>query len=421
MKTLLLRAACGFTLIMNPWAQKCAAQVPHLGLRPPSTKTQDPGGAPLSLPATSPWIVAGAQLGYKFAGNDDFADGLVASGRAQFYALDFVGQAAGLSLPLIGNISKLTTNAKNTDPDRVISELLTTSQGLNFGLYPCYEMNQGSKIATRFTLYGSGVYKLNTARATADSSLVYLNQGRFSMGLGVDVFPKEKANEMNLPLSFSVEPVVTVVKRKDYERVTGFTNKNLFSLELTGVLPIGRNTGLLAQMAVADQGPTVWRVGLLIVTGSGTGTGNQPGANGGHEKKPWETGKQGGAPATEGTQYLSAIVKGRVVNATGAVLKAQPLSIIPHVDPTDLTTYSGTAITNLSGNEVVTDANGEFTTTIIIKDEQYADKARDIYLHILNSDKAELKFKPNFVKFTVNKDGIPPKNSVADLGNISAL
>jgi hypothetical protein len=279
-----------------------AGQVPSYGF----SRNQGGGtsNANRSLPANNPWIVAGAQIGYKFSGNSDFADGLLASSRIGLQTLRFPGQGNRVGLPLIGNLSRLSPGL-GTDSIGSISDRLTnTAEGINVGLYPYFESIDRTKGGpAQVTFYGSTVWKLNAARDRTDSSTVYLNQGRFTMGVGVDLYIAENNT---MPVSFSIEPVLTLVSADAFERVTGRRENRIYSVELTGVLPIGNNMGLLAQLGAPDDGETLFRVGVIYVASpasSQTGSGTP------------------GAPPVRG-----AIIDGTVVDAADKPLAARTVT-----------------------------------------------------------------------------------------------
>src|SRR5687767_7341103 len=66
------------------------AQTPNYGFpKVPPASEQAANEANRNAPANNPWVVAGAQIGYKFSGNSDFADGLLASSRIALQTLRF--------------------------------------------------------------------------------------------------------------------------------------------------------------------------------------------------------------------------------------------------------------------------------------------------------------------------------------------
>lgn len=212
--------------------------------------------------ANNPWF--GGQIGYKFAGSDDFSDNLLVSARL-LNEIKLSKTDTRFHLPVMGNISQIKDNLNNTnlsDDEKKsgISSLLMSTSGVNVGLYPYYEITRDDFFS--ITLHGVIAYKLNSFDLGNDN-VQYLNQGRFSVGLETSIGETSAKTGRN-PLTLSIAPTVTVFDKNIYNTVFKESRSNLNSLEITGVLPVGRGFGLLVESIIAKS--TSFRAGILIST-----------------------------------------------------------------------------------------------------------------------------------------------------------
>jgi hypothetical protein len=240
-----------------------AAQSPSYGFRDNSRARGDT----VHAAANNPWYRLGAQFGYKVAGNDDFADALIASSRIVLQQLAFPSQSPRVGLPVIGNLSKLNASLSEDSVGSLVQKLMSTAEGMNVGLYPYVEMFDPSvNKSTQLTFYGSAVWKLNAGRDRTDSASFAFHQGRFSAGADLNLLI---AQGSELPVSLSGEIAVTTFRAQDYHRVTGRSRSKLTSLELTGILPVRSDLGLLGQVALPlsdiPEDKSLFRVGFMYV------------------------------------------------------------------------------------------------------------------------------------------------------------
>jgi hypothetical protein len=259
--------------LLTMWAGRAGGQSPTvstaLNCAPATCKGTPPRTEGASgLPSNNAWVKAGAQLGYKIAGRGDFKDDFLVSARTELQTLN-VGQPATVKIPLIGNLSGLSSDLS---PDAIkdkTKELLNSAQGIHLSLQPYY----APTVTGRFkpTLYGTAGWKVNAAKQFTDTSkVVYLNQGRFSAGVAVEAFIVEDptGKPEARPITFSLEPVYTVISGNDYRAAFGKEKpENLRSLELTAVIPIA-GFGLLAQTIMSKGVGPISRIGILYVKGS---------------------------------------------------------------------------------------------------------------------------------------------------------
>lgn len=337
------RSVCLAMVLTALCVLDAAGQVPSYGFS--RNRGGDESATDRSLPANNPWVVAGAQVGYKFSGNSDFADGLLASSRIGLQTLRFPGQSARVGLPLIGNISRLSPGLGTDSVGSIADRLTNTAEGINVGLYPYYEsIDRSGGGPVQVTFYGSTVWKLNAAKDRNDSSTVYLNQGRFTMGMGVDLYIAENNT---MPLSLSIEPVLTMVNADAFERVTGRRENRLYSVELTGVMPIGNNMGLLAQLGAPDEGKTLFRVGVIYVASPANGDDDDEDDD--DKKRP-------------GTETHGATIQGTVKGANDAALAGRTVeaALYSGSTPQGDRCTDGTLVVEQIDAEGPTDAEGNF-------------------------------------------------------------
>jgi hypothetical protein len=163
----------------------------------------------------------------------------------------------------MGNISKLKESISNaTSQDELksaVQEITMSTSGVNVGLYPYWVLSETKYFS--FTLHGAAVYKLNSFQV-ASKDVQYLNQGRFSLGFEMGIGGKA-ANGRN-PMTLSVAPATTVFSKTAYSTVFSENKSSISSLEITGVVPVGRGFGLLLESVVSKT--SIFRAGILIST-----------------------------------------------------------------------------------------------------------------------------------------------------------
>jgi hypothetical protein len=93
---------------------------------------------------------------------------------------------------------------------------------------------------------------------------------------------------------------------KAVQRATGEALSRIYSLELTGILPIGNNFGFLGQFAVPDHGNRLFRVGLIYTPKKAESNGNSATTNG----------QTNSGTTTVTTQTMQVSVEGLVLSST---------------------------------------------------------------------------------------------------------
>jgi hypothetical protein len=230
-----------------------------------------PGGGPAP---NNPWYAAGFQLGHRLAGSGDFADDLVASGRA---VLSLKTKTIGkdstrvFGLPLIGNIGKLRSKV----PDDIeglkkeASKLLATTEGINVGVYPYWELRkarstENAALGLDVTFYLSGTGRINQLRDRVDTTQTFmLMRGRLSAGFDFGIRHKD----FEQPISISSELAVSLFSADRYLRAFGDRRSNIVSVDVTAIIPIG-GFGLLAEGSFASRLSPNWRIGIIVAKAS---------------------------------------------------------------------------------------------------------------------------------------------------------
>ncbi len=224
----------------------------------PTAMVNNKGNVSKALAAKNPWL--GGEVGYKFGGSGEFADNLIASARVM-YEIEF--DSKKFALPVMGNLSQLRDNlSENLTIDEKesarIQDILTSTQGLNIGLYP-YRMIVEKQYFSLLA-HGAIVYKLNSFKDMQENPM-YFQQGRFSLGIEAYI-GKFDTNNGKYPLTISVAPVATFFNSNDYKAIFGIERSLLISLEVTSVVPIGKGVGFLLEGVFSDK--SVVRTGLLF-------------------------------------------------------------------------------------------------------------------------------------------------------------
>jgi len=226
----------------------------------PSALVNTKGVRNEGISANNPWM--GGQVGYKFGGSGEFADNLITSARLM-YKIDL--GTKNFQLPVMGNFSQLKDNLSgNLEVDEAndarFQDIVTSTQGLNIGLYPYYTIIEKQYFS--FVLHSSLMYKINGFKDLENNS-IYLNQGRASLGAEFYI-GKKNLDEGTYPLTLSVAPTITFFNKNDYKAIFNESKSSINSVEITACVPIGKGIGFLFE-SVLSSTPT-FRTGLLFAT-----------------------------------------------------------------------------------------------------------------------------------------------------------
>jgi hypothetical protein len=210
----------------------------------------------------NPWVIA-TQIATRFAGEGEFSSQLLV-GSQIVYDVPFAGGSLrGWHLPVAANLGAALEGLSDDDRDEQLgkasSALLSTAQGITFGLHPYRVLSDRENLL--WTGFGSMAAKVNSLPAidTTDSN-VELIQGRFSSGVEVQVGDRTAA----VPLTLSAAFVANVFSGRDYSRAFGERRTWIPAGEFTAILPLRSGTGIVVESVIADRLRPSWRFGILL-------------------------------------------------------------------------------------------------------------------------------------------------------------
>lgn len=167
------------------------------------------------------WI--GSKLQYGFNGNESLADNFLFN-MTTLYSLPVKGK---LQLPLIGNVGlPLSGNQSN----------------VNVGLFPWYLVYNSATLS--LVAHGGAEYELYPGEELYNSIQYFSLSAGLELGFWM---------QSGLPLTLSATPIYS------------FRNldlNNLFSLELTGIIPIANGMGILIDSVLGKK--VVMGAGLIV-------------------------------------------------------------------------------------------------------------------------------------------------------------
>ena len=210
--------------------------------------------------AFNPWV--GAQLLNNFEGTGDFVDNLIVSARVLY---EVKTNSTSFKIPVMGNISELKSDLL-TDTEKTkeaINKIILGDQGLNFGIYPYYILNDYDDDDFYLIAHGSLGYKLNGFQLDSTTT-EYLNSGRISAGLEVGY---GLLNEVtgDKPITLSLTPVITFFDKEQYQTIFEENLGSIFSFEITGIIPISSTgVGIMIEKVFANEGNNPIRVGVIF-------------------------------------------------------------------------------------------------------------------------------------------------------------
>lgn len=225
-------------------------------------KTSAADRSELGAAPNNPWTVGG-EIGYKFAGADDFADHLLVSGKIINEITLNARASRGWRLPVIANIASLAADiaqGKETDSIKAASQaLLSTGQGMHAGVYPFRVYHRGSNL--QGTVFFTALAKANrfAAQDTAKDPIT-LVQGRFSAGTEFAV-----GSSGVQPLTLSLAVTGAVFSKDAYKSAFGTSRSGFFGFEATAILPLQQGMGFIAEAVTAQHTKPAVRIGLVVI------------------------------------------------------------------------------------------------------------------------------------------------------------
>jgi hypothetical protein len=218
------------------------------------------------ISGNNPWI-AGAQLGYKFAGEGDFTDNLLVAGTVMYKIPLIPDTPTSWNLPVFTNIASLAADAaagksKKDSLEAAGNALLSSAQGIFVRLAPYRVLRAATN--TRTTFFSSIGGKVNSLAAKDTSAgKQELLQGRISAGLEL-ALGAVTADTASRPLTISVAAVRSYFSGTTYKKIFGGRRTMIPSGEMTVILPVQTGTAVLAEAVMAKGFRPAIRLGLLI-------------------------------------------------------------------------------------------------------------------------------------------------------------
>lgn len=202
---------------------------------------------------------AGAQVGYNLAGNGKFEDNVRAAAQFSLQTWSPPWLPKRIRVPIMGNVARLSGTASKDENNQLLQSLVTSVEGINISLVPNYQVGDPSRYG--ITLWSSVGWRYN-ALGTSSDSVVALPQTRYSAGIEFSIgdwAPSDK------PATISLEGVLATFSSSKYAEVFGSRESSIGSLEVTGIVPMYSELGLLAEFTTANHDvPDVWRLAIVF-------------------------------------------------------------------------------------------------------------------------------------------------------------
>jgi hypothetical protein len=222
-------------------------------------------------------------------------------------------------IPVMANLasiqSALGSGTKDDSLNAAISALTSSTDGLNVGVYPYWFLGSlGKALKPNFFLGASA--KINSFKDTVAKTDETLLTGRFSAGLEFLVGDMPLGSD-DKPLTISFTGVRSQFGSDTYRKITGTARSHIYSAELTSVLPISTNAGILFEAVTTQYAKPSFRIGMMVAA-TKTTTPNGTNAGDSHNAQ--------GCPATGCAVIVdgSALDNGVSVTVTDATKHAHP-------------------------------------------------------------------------------------------------
>ena len=240
--------------------------VSRLAGRPPTKPGEK---VPAGMPAgNNPWLLA-ADLSIKpLAGGGGFSEQWLLSAAKVVYDLPLDGDVlGGAHFPIMANLADILPNlgegSKKDSLDAAIQSLVTSSDGINVGVYPFWPLTN-KLFGVRATVFTGISAKWNEFNDTTANTKQTLLTGRFSGGLEFSIGDETDGKK---PLTVSLSAVHSRFGADAYQAVFKERRSTLNSAELTAILPIQTGVGILFEGIGVEQKKPAFRLGLLMAGG----------------------------------------------------------------------------------------------------------------------------------------------------------
>jgi len=241
--------------------------VSRLAGRPPTTPGGDVRTAGV-VAGNNPWLLA-ADLSIKpLAGGGGFSEQWLLSAAKVVYDLPLDGDVlGGAHFPIMANLADILPNlgegSKKDSLDAAIQSLVTSSDGINVGVYPFWPLTN-KLFGVRATVFTGISAKWNEFNDTTANTKQTLLTGRFSGGLEFSIGDETDGKK---PLTVSLSAVHSRFGADAYQAVFKERRSTLNSAELTAILPIQTGVGILFEGIGVEQKKPAFRLGLLMAGG----------------------------------------------------------------------------------------------------------------------------------------------------------
>lgn len=175
----------------------------------------------------NPWV--GAKLGYNVSG--DVSESFLLSARVMY--VPYAGDR--FAFPVVGNVG--LNNADSTNADN----------GVSIGVFPYYSLSAEGDF--KLLLHGGLNYHILTKADAGEAS-----EFRILAGLEAALYGKDGGP----PTTLSIAPEAVIN--------TGPVNDTQWGLDITGVLPVAKGLGLLAEgwVPFQDNGGGGFSIGVIV-------------------------------------------------------------------------------------------------------------------------------------------------------------
>jgi hypothetical protein len=210
----------------------------------------------------NPWV--GAKVAYAVNSKGGAEKRLQPSALLEVNAWkpSFFNKEDRFAFPFVGNLASLATASDADDLKAKAQELIGGDQGIAFGIAPNYRRDLGPTGKYAFIGWMNAGWRLqNLKDRTTDSSFAF-NQGRVAGGAELHIGELAIGDT---PATLSVEQVAQLFNRNDYGRAFGTERFWLSNTELTFILPLGGQVGLMVDGVLSNNGlKHAFRFGFLI-------------------------------------------------------------------------------------------------------------------------------------------------------------
>lgn len=213
----------------------------------------------------------GATIAYNFDGLD--IDNVIGNTKVEINP--FTGNKPLIkgNWAIIGNIGNFVSAQSKEDASKDIKKLAQQIQGLNVGLGSVWEYQSGalvqpaadlSNVKPLFRIEFITAYRLNGFQNVGvDTQTIVISQFRNSLALEYETAMWGENKDAGR-LSVTLEGAISVFDGQQFEKVYNHYRDALASAELTAILPLAKNFGVMGNMTVAQKTRPIYQMGIII-------------------------------------------------------------------------------------------------------------------------------------------------------------